>query len=206
MLSEVEILCRGYHRPWAEQRGLSDMSESRWGVKGGAYFGATLGRNHYDVILETWVTRYPPWFESLQTFKSLSFTLFFLGVRCRISSRWWALHPCIQPWTAPWIRRKMGWGKSQGRLSGLDHSGMFRLHVDKFPKFVLGMISDLTRDDEQKRGPCSWLVDNQSWFGSFNLRSSANVSKQTLGWTLMEIWSWKDCVGGSGGLDKLSRN
>jgi len=27
MLSEVEILCRGYHRSWAEQGGLSDMAD-----------------------------------------------------------------------------------------------------------------------------------------------------------------------------------
>lgn len=27
MLSEVEILCRGYHRSWAEQGGLSDMGD-----------------------------------------------------------------------------------------------------------------------------------------------------------------------------------
>lgn len=189
MLSEVEILCRGYHRSWAEQGGV-EWHGWWWGFKGDPFFGATLGRDDHSEILETWVTRLQ-WFESLQICESLSFTMFFFGVRCRISSRWWALHPCTQPWTAPWMRWKTGWGESQGRLSGPDHSRMFRLHVDKFLKFVLGMISDLTRDDEQKRGPCSWLVGNLLW--SIKCKR-VDVLKQTPGWTLMEIGSRKDWV------------
>ena len=153
-----------------------------------------LGRHSEEIIiLESWRLEWQG-FNGLnlcRPAKSLSFTMFFLGVRCRISSRWWALHPCTQPWTAPWMRWKTGWGESQGRLSGPDHSRMFRLHVDTFLKFVLGMISDLTRDDEQKRGPCSWLVGNLLW--SIKCKR-VDVLKQTPGWTLMEIGSRKDWV------------